>query len=782
VFTRKITVASLPVVRAAVFLPTLLAVIAGAVSAAGQDTLPESQPLLESPLDLLARFPVARVSLDDATLDEIPLDSARHFAGGWYQTNETEDGQLYRWMGPRAAVVDLALVEAGELAVSMSVTAPRDERVPPIRVRFNWNGQFAGMTELSGSAQTVQMTVPAGLTRPGMNRLEVIPSFWVNASKLSGGSSSSNVSVNVFRLSAVRPAPSARLAPGALPAANSDGSVVQSANTVITYYTRLGNQPGLTIAGDWMPNTGDRQSSEVIVLVRDGAGRTEIVYTSGSPGTESSFAQEIDLSDFANAFVELSTIVRQTGTDPSHPAGVVWRRISLTGDGPTDRTQAPAGNLEGRRPNVVLVVFDTLRADYTEPYGATGVHTPNFSRLAGKSLTFTNAFAPTSWTRPSVVTMLTGLHETRHGTVTIEDKLAGSVPYLPEILHDSGYRTVCISMNGHVTPQWGFDRGFDAFEDLSARREQILAAHPTPEGYLNEIWDRHVAPGIAGDDGPFFLYLHEIDPHGPYAPRPPFDAMYPTVYSGHPEIEADNINLVRLGLTELSAQDIAYLETRYRGEVSFVDAALGAIMDRLERDGLAGDTILIVTSDHGEEFGEHGGIGHMVTLYDEMLRVPLIWSRPGTIRAGREASSAGLIDAAPTLLGLLGIVPPPSMEGRDLSTMLQAEGAPRAYPILAHLTGNPVRVRRAVNWAGWKLYERDFGPESEYELYDTVRDPREITNQWTAQREVGGALRQMLEWYAHTSGAIPAAQAEKVRMESLDPELVERLRNLGYVQ
>ncbi len=755
-----------------------LAVLLIAIAGHAAEDAP-SLPLFESPLDLLVRLPVARVGLDDASLGDLPMDSADHFAGGWYQLSETDNGQLYRWMGPRVGLVDVALVEAEELTVSLGVTTPRDDLVPPMRVRFHWNGAFAGFVDLPGEPATVQMVIPAELTRPGLNRLELFPSFWVDASRLAGGSSATNVSINVYRLAITRSAGAAKRIRALRPIAQPGGRVQQRANSVVTWATRVGPDATLEVAGEWLADSDGVEPANALVLVRDASGRTEVAFEADSSVSTAPFDRKIDLSAFAGKFVEISAVVRQTTPSRVQPRGIQWRTLKISGPEAYSRPRAaPAAT---SRPNIVLVVFDTLRADYTEPYGASTVQTPGFSRLAGRGTTFTDAFAHTSWTRPSVATMLTSLLEPRHGTITIGDKLSAVVPYLPEILHNAGYTTLGVSMNAHISKDWRFDRGFDSLHELGKQREQLLNDHPGAAGYVDAIWDAYVATAVGGA-APFFLYFHELDPHGPYTPRPPFDAMYPSAYSGHPEIEADHINLVRLGLTELSPQDIAHLETKYRGEVGFIDAVLGAIVDRLERDGVLDNTVLIVTSDHGEEFGEHGGIGHMVTLYDEVLRVPMIWSWPGRIRAAREASSIGLIDLSPTLLGLIGIEAPPAMSGRDLSGMLLAEGTVIEYPVLGHLIGNPKRGWRAASWAGWKLCVRDFGDESVYELYHTATDRREITNQWTTQREAGLALSQVLEWYAYSNAHLAPAATDNVPMESLDPEIVERLRNLGYVQ
>ena len=597
-------------------IETVIAVMAmclfpAAHSVAADSKLPAAQPLVDSPLNLLERLPVARIGVDDASLESLPIDSADYFAGGWYQPAEAGDGQQYRWLGPGAGVIDIALVQAEELMVSFGVTAPRDDRVPPIHARFLWNGAYAGGIELGGAPQTVKMKVPAELTRPGMNRLEVLPSFWVNASRLAGGSSSTNVSINVFRVTIAPTADASNRVRGLRPVVRAGVGVEQFANSTVSYYTRIEKGSRLTAAGRWLDDSHGVERSEALVLVRDGRGNTKTILHADSGAYVDPVASVADLSEFAGEFVEITTIVRQASESGSRPRPMLWTELSVTEE---SLPSVATTRVLDERPNIVLLMFDTLRADFTEPYGATDVSTPNFRALAEESATFLNAFAPTSWTRSSVATMMSSLHETRHGTVTIADKLAEEVPYLPERLRDNGYRTIGISMNGHITRQWGFDRGFDAFHELGRQREQIVNEDPTPDGYMNGLWDRYVAPERENAAGPFFLYFHEIDPHGPYTPRAPFDAMYPSPYSGHPELEADNINLVRQGLTELRPQDIAHLRTRYRGEVSFIDAVLGALMNRLRAEGLADNTILIVTSDHGEEFGEHRGIGHRATV------------------------------------------------------------------------------------------------------------------------------------------------------------------------
>jgi len=753
-----------------------VAALAFALCACG--LAPAQTPTDPGHVNLLSRLPVALVSRDAGAIGEIPVDANEYFAGGWYQASPSESGRVYRWMGPRAGAIDLPLAAQRELAVEVGLAVPRGPQVPAFAVRFYWNGAFIGGALLDKQTQTVKMTVPAASTRIGRNRLEIIPSFWVNASRLAGGSSDSNVSVNLFLLKIADSTAGAPKASLPEPPRSAGTGIEQSASTVITLYEAVPKGARLAIAGRWS-NRAPSAGAEAIAVVTTSSGETRQL-ARFVPGEN---AQRIEpslteLSDQELAFAEVSLVVRQPSDAAAPPAVFEWTELALTADAPAPAPKAPALS---SRPNVILYVIDTLRASYLEPYGATRVHTPHFSALAKQGVTFLSALAHTSWTRPSIVTLLTSQYETTHGTTTMEHMLANAVPYLPETLRDAGYRTAAISMNGHIAPQWGFGRGFDSFARINTERTGLLAP-PEPRAYVDKLWAQYIAPGIARDTGPFFLYLHELDPHGPYTPPAPFDAMYPTHYRGQPEVEADHIALVRTGLTELEPEDIAFLETRYRGEVSFIDAVLGSLVERLKAEGLAENTLLVVVSDHGEEFGEHGGIGHSVTLYEEMLRVPMIWAWPDQVKPDRrDDTPIGLIDLAPTLLSLLGISIPAEMRGQDMAAAVRGTAdryAPR--PLFAYKSDQPGRALQSVHYGPWKLIERMWGPMSTFELFNLEDDPGEVTNRWIGEAIVGGALRQAMAWERHTSG--PAAATELNKLETLDPETIEQLRNLGYVQ
>ena len=231
---------------------------------------------------------------------------------------------------------------------------------------------------------------------------------------------------------------------------------------------------------------------------------------------------------------------------------------------------------------MLVVLFDTLRADHTEPYGATDVQTPNIARLAREGTTFLNAYSTSSWTRPSVASFFTSTNVSYHRTQTPQDILPSDLPYLPQLLRQNGYRTACISFNEQVASRWGFGRGFDFVYELAGARPELLSEHASAEAYAGHVWDTFIEPNVTEGDRPFFVYLHELDPHAPYEPLPPYDAMYPTAYRGWTDVAGQNIHLTRAHFTHLDNADYQYLNARYRGEVSFMDAYLGVLLERLE--------------------------------------------------------------------------------------------------------------------------------------------------------------------------------------------------------
>ncbi len=306
------------------------------------------------------------------------------------------------------------------------------------------------------------------------------------------------------------------------------------------------------------------------------------------------------------------------------------------------------------RPNILFVVVDCLRADRLGAYGYDRGTSPRLDRLAARALVFERAYSTAAWTKPAIVSVLTGLYPTRHGSVDPFDVLPRRTATVPELLRNAGYETLFLNAgNVFVSDEFGFDAVFDDFEML------------TP-GTASQVVDAFSArlPGMS--ERPFFAYLHFMDAHLPYASNaaPGFDpgTLRPELRPG-----AINVGTVR-ALSEkgrLTATDRELVGRLYDAQVRFVDREIARLLETLGREGLAQRTLVVVTADHGEELWEHGNFEHGHTLYDEVTRVPLLIAGPG-VAPERRREPVSLVDLAPAILGWAGIRPQEELEGIDL--------------------------------------------------------------------------------------------------------------------
>ena len=339
-------------------------------------------------------------------------------------------------------------------------------------------------------------------------------------------------------------------------------------------------------------------------------------------------------------------------------------------------------------PNVLLYIVDTLRADSLGYYGDPQARTPQIDRFAAEGVIFEQARAHSSWTRPSVASIFTGQNPPRHRVESRADRLSEEASTIAELLSAAGFDTAFITTNPNVGSFFGFGQGFDRMLELYARR----AAGRIDESELvtraDEVTRRAIA-WLESARRPFFLVVLSVDPHFPY--RPPA-AFAPPERPEKPRVAPD-------GMPDAPTQ--RYVRSRYQGEVAANDAAFGALIDHLREAGSLDDTIAILTSDHGEEFWEHGGILHGKTLYDEMLHVPLVirYPRAAALESGtRITSPVRSIDILPTLLDLLGLPPHSPAEGRSLARL---DGD---APVSIASLHDEDRELRAVTAPPWKLH------------------------------------------------------------------------------
>ena len=313
------------------------------------------------------------------------------------------------------------------------------------------------------------------------------------------------------------------------------------------------------------------------------------------------------------------------------------------------------------RRSLVLVVIDTLRRDHLATYGYERDTAPELGRLAAEGAVL-DGVSPTSWTQPAVASLLTGLHPVRHQSIRTEP-LPPQADTLAERLARRGYATLGVSANGFITPDWGFDQGFD---ELLALRVSGAGLRLPVAAQVNEA----VLARLSSLRPPFFLYVHYVDPHAPYAPS--------VAWNGGPLGD----HLQRRGPVEITDLDAAKYAHRddtllrdcvdlYDGEVRQADAGVAELLATLRGKGLLEGAVTIVAGDHGEEFQDHGRMSHGQSLYEEVLRVPLIVHAPGLVAPGVRHGTASLLDVVPTALDLLGVaLEGPALDGVDLAPFL----------------------------------------------------------------------------------------------------------------
>ena len=435
--------------------------------------------------------------------------------------------------------------------------------------------------------------------------------------------------------------------------------------------------------------------------------------------------------------------------------------------------------------NVVLISLDSLRADHVGAYGYRRDTSPNFDRFAREGVLFRHAISTSSWTLPTHLTMFTGRSQVSHGVVVDTRVLSKAIPTLGEIFHEAGYATAGFVSGPYVGGHYGYARGMDTYIDLSAqwgKGAEARAAVLSPE--INE---KALAWLDQEHKDPFFLFLHYFDIHYDFVPPPPYDTMFDPDYTGTMDgrmfIERDDVN------AKMPARDLEHIKALYDGEIRFTDEHVGRVLERIRSLGLLDSTVVMIVSDHGDEFFEHGNKGHHRTVYDEVLRIPFALRLPGGKHAGKSVDSqVTLLDVFPTLLDAAGFTPPADAEGESLVAWLRGDAAKRdaIFSDFYDKRGFNLQVaRRTPEAKTIQHFNRITHPRrGSLEYFELAGDAAESDNRADQHpAEVSASVEAMTgwleqQWHAHQraeSGAGGNASIE------IDEETQKRLESLGYV-
>ena len=407
--------------------------------------------------------------------------------------------------------------------------------------------------------------------------------------------------------------------------------------------------------------------------------------------------------------------------------------------------------------NVLFILIDTMRADRMGLYGYERDVSPHLDRLASTGIRFSQHQSQSSWTKASMASMWTGLNPARTGISRYMHSLPESAELPSETLKDAGFVTIGLWRNGWVAPNFGFDQGFDAY------------SRPVPVGLPGKLRREHPAATISGSDANlvesaieflrtvdpndrWFLYLHTMDVHQYVSDET--SAMFGTTYSDF-----------------------------YDNAIHWTDRNLGRLLRELGERGMLERTLVVVTSDHGEAFKEHGREGHARDLYGEVTEIPLLVSLPFKLKEGLEvAAPTSNIDVWPTIFDLIGIEGPADADGRSLVTLIEqsarGEVPPPGPPQFAQLDrgwGRPEQDSEPIFSVTENGYRAHLDPKGALELYDLERDPREQEDISETNPELGAVLRSRIEEY-EASSQIPWV-ADEVELDGL---MLHQLKALGY--
>ena len=468
---------------------------------------------------------------------------------------------------------------------------------------------------------------------------------------------------------------------------------------------------------------------------------------------------------------------RESGADTGD-GGIL--RLALDSD---SLEVEPAGNVQAANPNVFIYLVDTLRADSVEPYGAATGRSPAVREFAQHAVTYEQARAASTWTLPSVVSLLTGSYPFRHGVMKGKVKLSNQVPTLAGTLSEAGWSSVGFSQSFIASGSFGVDHGFDEYFVNNQLNSRPVRAARLRSMLLEWLYSR-------GDDpAPIFAYLHDVAPHAPYDPPPPFDRLArevggllpPGVYSPR---------RFQTGGFGSDPKELAHLAALYEGEVGYSDQQFGRFVDMLRGLGLFDDSYVVLVADHGEEFNEHGGYDHGRTLYGELMRVPLLIHFPHDEHAGeRVAQPVSLVDVMPTLLAGLGLEPG-GPDGRDISPRSVQGRSSEAVPVFSEVNPEPSETLASVdlrallrgdlkciqNLAGTDRFGH---PAPSMEVYDLAVDAGEQSPIPAGDGKFE-QCSELLESWAVARARAMEEHGGRGTGETSESDL-ERLRALGYI-
>jgi arylsulfatase A-like enzyme len=468
---------------------------------------------------------------------------------------------------------------------------------------------------------------------------------------------------------------------------------------------------------------------------------------------------QVDLSAYRGRPVSLEFKTDLDGPSPIGPSAA-WANPVLA-----------AKDAKPRHPNIVLISADTLRADHLGCYGYPRKTTPALDRLTARSVRFERAVSQAPYTLSSHMSILTSLYPSFHKVNRIEaDRLDSAILTLAEAMYNGGYRTWAVTGGGQVGSDYGFAEGFESYLEFTSRKDDVRQKVAETIRFMDE-----------NPEAPVFIFFHTYKPHPPYRPRPPYDTMFDPEYTGTIDGEISTITAINDGKIRASRADLDHLIALYDGAIREMDDQLNELFVYLQEKETERDSVILFTSDHGEDFGEHGQYGvHSHTLFQELVSIPLVIQVPRMHSTGLSIpDQVQAIDIYPTILELAGVKPPDSIQGRSLLSLLKTgKRNSRPKPAFSERipTDTPrIRSSRTPNYSYFFMEDKEDG-KNDHLYFNLRRDPLEQRNLELPDDRVRALFKEIL--FLVEEGK----KRGKTQGSRMDPETVEILRTLGYIR
>jgi len=468
----------------------------------------------------------------------------------------------------------------------------------------------------------------------------------------------------------------------------------------------------------------------------------------------------------------------------------------MTGLAPSLFLGGCSNNSNQKKPNVVLIVLDTARADRFSCMGYTRKTSPNIDALMSQGVIFDRTYSTCCWTLPAHASLFSALYPTQAGATSETLQFPAANETLAEILTQNGYDTIGIACNPWVAKERGFDQGFTEFYEMWRAANRSTPPHPTLEHDAVQranTWLDQKKPGSK----PFFMFMNLNGTHLPYRPEEPY--LSNMITPGYNNAEVNRVASITsiwdylAGAINLTERDFGILNDLYDGEVALADYYVAQITEKLQSLGILDDTLIIITSDHGENLGEHGLIDHMICMYDTTIHIPLFIRYPEKFAGGIKIDNlVSIVDIAPTILNVCNIDQEINKVIPSEISLANSQRPQRAYVVATNekpLTGIALMQDRHSNFdiktidyrmrsLRTKEYKLITKSNEDVEMFNLLKDPSEIFNLAETQKDLNNKLQSILQkWIAQ----IPDA-GDISFLESQDSESLEMLRSLGYIK